>query len=80
MASTPLLATQLCLAQFYLLVPAVAGASAIAGLQDVVGGPNVSSALSIAGIPAAVRVSRVESVAVVVYTRTKLHLAANRST
>jgi len=67
LASTPLLATQLCLAQFLLLFPAVDVVSAIASVHDVVGGPNVSSDLTVAGVPAAVRVSRVEPVAVVVH-------------
>jgi hypothetical protein len=102
MASTLLVTTLMCLAPFQLLVPAVAGVSAIngvhavvddsnvssaisvarssvagvsavsadAGVSDVVGGPNVSCDLSVAGDPAAVRVSRVEPVAVVTYTRT----------
>jgi hypothetical protein len=54
----------------------VAGVSANAGVNDVVGSPNVSSDLSIAGVPAAVRVSRVEPVAVDAYT---LHLSAHRT-
>jgi hypothetical protein len=41
---------------------AIAGVSDIAGVQDVIGGPNVFSDLSVAGVPAVVRVS-VEPVA-----------------
>ncbi len=61
----------MCLAPFLLFIPAVAGDSAIAGVHDeIIGDPNVFSDLSVAGVPAVVRVSLVEPVAVVAYTRT----------